>query len=105
MIDYEEEHRKFMGTLSSYEDTPACNPENSCEIIQEFIDDETLVENEEYDEIYRHLTLELKDQKRLMVLKTYLDDQLRDLQREMDTNIEAINDLSERYLELYKKKK
>jgi hypothetical protein len=82
-----------------------CNPENDCSIIQEFINDETLVENEEYDEIYRHLTLELKDQKRLMVLKTYLDDQLRDLQREMDTNIEAINDLSERYLELYKKKK
>jgi hypothetical protein len=92
-------------SLSSYGDTPACNPENSCEIIQEFINDETLVENEEYDEIYRHLTLELKDQKRLMVLKTYLDDQMRDLQRELDANIEAINDLNERYLELYRKKK
>ncbi len=86
-------------------DVPSCPPEKGCDIIQEFIDDETLVENEEYDEIYRHLTLELKDQKRLMVLKTYLDDQMRDLQREIDANIESIDALNQRYLELYRKKK
>jgi hypothetical protein len=94
--------------MENYEhlnDIPSCPPEKGCEIIQEFINDDTLVENEEYDEIYRYLTLELKDQKRLMVLKSYLNDQLRDLQRDIDANIEAINDLSERYLELYRKKK
>lgn len=86
-------------------DIPSCPPEKGCEIIQEFIDDKTLVENEEYDEIYRHLTLELKDQKRLLVLKTYLDDQMRDLQRDIAANTEAICSLSERYLELYRKNK
>lgn len=86
-------------------DVPPCPPEKGCDIIQDFIEDETLVDNEEYDEIYRFLTLELKDQKRLLVLKTYLDDQMRDLQREIDANTEAISSLSERYLQLYRKNK
>ena len=90
-------------SLSSYGDTPACNPENSCEIIQEFINTDN--PDDEYHEIHRKMGIELKVQKNLRVRMEYLSELMTEIQKDLDVSIGELSKLDERHLELYRKNK
>jgi hypothetical protein len=94
---------EYEDIITDYENIPACNPENSCEIIQEFIN--TINPDDEYHEIHRKMGIELKIQKNLRMRMEYLSELMAEIQKDLDVSIDELSKLDERYLELYRNKK
>ena len=64
-------------------DVPACNPENTCEVIQDFLGEEV----DEWEIIKNQYDLAFKDKKRLLVIRKFAEQQLKDV----DCDLTAVN--------------
>ena len=77
-------------------DIPACN-ENSCEIIDEFLKEEI----DEWEIIKNQYDLAFKDKKKLLMIREFIEQQLKDI----DSDLTAINININRLDDLYRKYK
>ena len=62
---------------------PSCNPENSCEVIQDFLGEEV----DEWEIIKNQYDLAFKDKKRLLIIREFAKQQLKDV----DSDLTAVN--------------
>lgn len=62
---------------------PACNPENDCSIIQNFLGEEV----DEWEIIKNQYDLAFKDKKRLLIIREFAEQQLKDV----DSDLTAVN--------------
>ena len=77
-------------------DIPACN-ENSCEIIDKFLKEDI----DEWEIIKNQYDLAFKDKKRLLMIREFIEQQLKDI----DSDLTAINININRLDDLYRKYK
>jgi F0F1-type ATP synthase gamma subunit len=95
---------------------PACNPENTCEVIQDFLEDVNIKDykeepdgalkeflNEETDElkiIKNKFDIAFKDKARMTIIRDYSNQQLIDAQKDLDAVNATIEELNVTYLNL-----
>jgi len=75
---------------------PSCNPENTCEGIQDFLEEEI----DEWEIIKNQYDLAFKDKKRLLVIKDFAEQQLRDVDADLtavNINISMLDDRYRKY--------
>lgn len=77
-------------------DIPACNPENTCEVIQDFFDEET----DELEIIKNQFDIAFKDKSRMTIIRNYANQQLIDAQKDLDAVNATIENLNIAYLNL-----
>jgi ATP adenylyltransferase/5',5'''-P-1,P-4-tetraphosphate phosphorylase II len=76
---------KILLNKSEYIDriVPPCNPENTCEVIQDFLGEEV----DEWEIIKNQYDLAFKDKKRLLIIREFAEQQLKDI----DSDLTAVN--------------
>lgn len=80
---------------SKYE-VPTCNPENNCEAIQDFLGEEV----DEWEIIKNQYDLSFKDKKRLLIIREFAEQQLRDVNYDLtavNINISILDDRYRKY--------
>ena len=78
-------------------DIPACN-ENSCEIIDKFLKEDI----DEWEIIKNQYDLAFKDKKRLLIIKEFAEQQLRDIDADLtavNINISILDDRYRKYID------
>lgn len=79
---------------------PACNPENTCEVIQDFLEEQI----DELEIIKNQFDLAFKDRKRLLTIREFVVQQLKDIDADLEVVKNTIEEFNQVYLE-YKKTK
>jgi hypothetical protein len=98
---------------------PPCNPDNSCEVIQDFLENENLKDyksepnsvikeflDKETDEIVmikNQWNIAFKDRERLLTIISFISEQLKNAYADLEDVHKTISDLDERYYK-YKQK-
>jgi hypothetical protein len=99
-------------------DIPACNPNNSCEVIQDFLEDENVKdkpdipsmdklikefldeETNELEIIKNQFDIAFKEKSRMTIIRDYANQQLIDAQKDLDAVNATIENLNVAYLNL-----
>lgn len=89
---WESTENKFYGPGT----IPACNPDNTCEGIQDFLENKT----DDLEIIKNQFDLAFKDKSRMTIIRDYTNQQLIDAQKDLDAVNATIEKLNVAYLNL-----
>ena len=89
---WESTENKFYGPGT----IPAFNPDNSCEVIQDFLENKT----DDLEIIKNQFDLAFKDKARMTIIRDYTNQQLIDAQKDLDAVNATIEKLNVAYLNL-----
>ncbi|NBW21035.1 MAG: hypothetical protein EBR82_75040 [Caulobacteraceae bacterium] len=101
---------EYEDIITDYENIPACNPKNSCEVIQEFINKDS--PGDEFYDIHNRIDSQIRNLKHLRLRMNALNGYMKEVEEDLITTMNDLDALTERHLnfterhlELYTNKK